>query len=137
VHCDHESQSRQGDRPHAADLDPAAWRRGDRIARRIISARRWGAEAESWLLQLHVLQRARVREAADQVDARLLHARADTPDERQLVERDVRHPVVEDLLDLVEQRLALLHVELADLTLEEILDLGDDAGRVGATLADV
>src|SRR5207245_10160869 len=77
------------------------------------------------------------REAADQVDARLLHARADAPDERQLVDRDVRHPVVEDLLDLVQQRLALLHVQLPDLTLEEILDLGDDAGRISPTLADV
>src|SRR5206468_6416000 len=88
-------------------------------------------------LQFHVLQRPRVREAADQVDARLLHARADAPDERQLVDRDVGHPVVEDLLDLVEQRIALLHVQLAHLALEEILDLGDDAGRVGAALADV
>src|SRR5213594_4021483 len=88
-------------------------------------------------LQFHVLQRPRVREAADQVDARLLHARADAPDERQLVDRDVGHPVVEDLLDLVQQRLALLHVQLAHLALEEILDLGDDAGRVGAALAHV
>src|SRR2546422_6343618 len=88
------------------------------------------------LLQFHVLQWPRVREAADQVDARLLHARADAPDERQLVDRDVGHPVVEDLLDLVQQRLALLHVQLPDLALEEILDLGDDAGRISPTLAD-
>src|SRR6266545_4032723 len=88
-------------------------------------------------LQFHVLQRPRVREAADQIDARLLHARADAPDERQLVDRDVGHPIVEDLLDLVQQGLALLHVQLAHLALEEILDLGDDAGRVGAALADV
>src|SRR3989442_4832555 len=100
---------------------------------------RWELSAgrSSRLLQFHVLQWPRVREAADQVDARLLHARADAPDERQLVDRDVGPPVVEDLLDLVQQRLALLHVQLPDLTLEEILDLGNDAGRIGGPLAGV
>src|SRR5439155_23728384 len=63
-------------------------------------------------LQLDVLQRPRVGEAPDQVDAWLLHARADAPDEGQLVDRDVGHPIAEDLLDLVEQRLALPHVQL-------------------------
>src|SRR2546425_5448568 len=50
-------------------------------------------------LQLHVLQRLRVRETADQVDARFLHAWADAPHERELVDRDVGHPVVEDLAE--------------------------------------
>src|SRR5256712_4412269 len=112
-----------------------------RIVRRFCHRCKTGWELSagrsSRLLQFHVLQWPRVREAADQVDARLLHARADAPDERQLVDRDVGHPVVEDLLDLVQQRLALLHVQLPDLTLEEILDLGDDAGRISPTLADV
>ena len=56
---------------------------------------------------------------------------------RELVDRHVRHAVVEDLLDLVDQGLAPLHVDLARLTLEEILDLGNDARGVDAFLADV
>jgi hypothetical protein len=44
---------------------------------------------------------------------------------------------VEDLLDLVHELLALLHVGLARLALEEVLDLGDDAGGVDAILAHV
>src|SRR5262245_39529703 len=88
-------------------------------------------------LDLHVLQRPRVGEAPDQVDARLLDARADAPDERQLVDRNVGHALVQDALDLMEQGLALLRVGLARLALEEILDVGHDAGRVDAVLADV
>src|SRR4051794_16234400 len=89
------------------------------------------------LLQPHVLQWARVREAPDQVDPRLGHAGTDAPDEGQLVERHVRHPVVQDLLDLVHERLALLHVRLARLPLHEVLDLGDRARGVDAVLAHV
>src|SRR5262249_3441123 len=96
-----------------------------------------GHALSSGTLELHVFQRSGVREASGQVDAGLLHARADAPDERVLVDRHVRDPVVENLLDLVELYLALLDVDLAHLALEEILDLGNDAGRVGSALADV
>src|SRR5688572_3370876 len=41
------------------------------------------------------------------------------------------------LLDLMDQRLALLEVGLAGLALGEILDVGHDAGRVDAALAHV
>src|SRR4029453_14065030 len=61
----------------------------------------------------------------------------DAPNESPLVDRDVGHPVVENLLDLVQHCLALLHVQLAQLPLVQVLDLGDDAGRVGAALAHV
>ena len=47
------------------------------------------------------------------------------PDEGQLVDRDVGHPVVEDLLDLVDSASRFLRSRLARLALEEILDLGD------------
>src|SRR6266480_1062170 len=70
------------------------------------------------LLESHVLQRARVGEAADQIHAGLVHARADAPDEGQLVDRNLDLPVVKDLRDLVQQRLAALHVGLARLALE-------------------
>src|SRR6266540_649657 len=88
-------------------------------------------------LQLQILQRSGIREALDEIDARLLDARADAPDERELVDRDVRHSIVQGLLDLVEQGLALLHVQFPRLTLEEILDLGEDAIREDAFPADV
>src|SRR5262249_6408121 len=43
----------------------------------------------------------------------------------------------EDLLDLVDQRLAPLHVDLARLPLEEILDLRNDTSGVRTFLADI
>src|SRR4030095_12165502 len=95
------------------------------------------ARRASTRLQLEILQGRGVRVAADQVDAGLFHARPDAPDERQLVDRDVRDAIVEDLLDLVHQRLALLDVGLARLALEEVLDLRDDAGGVDPLLAHV
>src|SRR5919201_4736770 len=85
-------------------------------------------------LYLQVLVRRGVREALDVIDGRLLHAGPDAPEERELVDRHVQHAVVHDLLDLVQQRLALLAVELARLPLEEILDLGHDTRRIDAVL---
>ena len=67
--------------------------------------------------------------------AGFLHARADAPDEGLLEDR--RRPCTwsrDDLLDLVEQRLALLAVELLGLALEEIVDLGQRAVGVDAVL---
>src|SRR6266487_5764332 len=93
--------------------------------------------ARLWSLDPDVLQRARVGEASDQVDSWLLDAGANAPDERQLVDRNLDHAVVEDALDLVDQRLALLRVRLPRLALEQVLDLGDHAGRVDAVLADI
>src|SRR5215813_13593587 len=88
-------------------------------------------------LHLHVFERAGIREASDQIDPGLLDARADAPDERQLVDRDLGHAVVQDRLDLVDQSLTLLHVRLTRLALKQILDLRNHAGRVDAVLADV
>src|SRR5205823_15000628 len=86
---------------------------------------------------LEVLVGRRVREALDPVDARLLDPRPDAPEERQLVDGYVQHPVVHDLLDLVEQGLALLSIQLAGLPLEEVLDLRHHARCVDAVLAHV
>src|SRR5262245_60049532 len=80
-------------------------------------------------LEREVLVGRGVREALDVIDARLLDSRPDAPQKRQLVDRHVHRPLVHDLLDLMEHRLALLPVHLAGLALEEILDLGDDARR--------
>src|SRR6266404_656018 len=84
-----------------------------------------------------ILVRPRVREALDPVDTRLLDARPHAPQERQLVDGHVHHAVVHDRLDLVQHGLPLLAVQLARLTLEEILDLRDHARRVDAVLGDV
>src|SRR6266446_5248212 len=73
--------------------------------------------------QLQVLVGRGVREAPDMVHAGLLDARADAPEEGQLVDGHVQHAVVHDLLDLVDQGLALLPVHLAGLPLVEVLDL--------------
>ena len=51
------------------------------------------------------------------------------PWEGLLVERRDEHPIGDDLLDLVQQRLALLAVELVRLPLEEIVDLRDGRRR--------
>src|SRR5262245_15647718 len=96
------------------------------------SARRW-----SRTLEPEILVGRRVGVAPDQVDPGLLDPRTDAPDERELVDRHVGHAIVEDLLDLVQQRLPLLRVELARLTLEEVLDLRKDAGGVDPALAHV
>src|SRR4029077_2467812 len=84
-----------------------------------------------------VLVRRGVREALDAVDARLLHPRADAPEEGQFVDRHVHRAVLHDLLDLMEHGLALLPVELAGLTLEEALDLRDLPRGIDAALGRV
>src|SRR5262249_587994 len=58
------------------------------------------SRARGWL-ELEILVRRGVGKALDPVDAGLLDARPDAPEEGQLVDRHVHHPVVHDLLDLV------------------------------------
>src|SRR6185312_12876240 len=76
-------------------------------------------------LEPEILVRRRVREALDVVHARLFHPRAHTPEEGQFVDGHVHHPVLHDLLDLVQHALALLAVQLPGLPVEERLDLRD------------
>src|SRR5437899_7507171 len=100
------------------------------------SMRRGSRRARSGL-ELQVLVRRRVREALDVVDARLLDPWPNAPEERQFVDRHVHHPVVHDLLDLVQHGLALLPIQLASLALVEVLDLRHDSRRIDAALGHV
>src|SRR5215467_12924206 len=100
---------------------PCLFGRGRVCAERSSAAH--GGPGPSGALDPHVLQRARIGEAPDQVDPRLLDAWPDAPDERQLVDRDLDHAVVENALDLVDERLSLLRIRLPRLALEQILDL--------------
>src|SRR5439155_1542177 len=58
----------------------------------------------------------------------------DAADEPVFPDRREDHAVVQDLLDLVKELLALLPIELARLALEEVLHLGHDAVGVDAAL---
>ena len=71
------------------------------------------------------------------VDARFVDARAHAPEEGELVDRHVQHPVVHDLLDLVQHRLALLSIQLPRLPSIEILDLRHHTRGVDPTLGHV
>src|SRR5262249_57101748 len=62
------------------------------------------------------------------------HAGTDTPDEALLEDRRDLHLLGDDLLDLVQDALALGPVELLGLTLEEVVDLGQRAVGVHAAL---
>src|SRR5262249_3461569 len=84
----------------------------------------------SWLPELQILVGSRIRIARNQADPGLLHARADSGHGAQLVDGRVHDVVVQDALDLMEQRLALCAIYLAGLALEQILHLGEDAVRV-------
>src|SRR6187431_632550 len=99
------------------------------------------ARAPSPRLELEVLRGRRVREPGNEAGPALGHPRPDPPDERQLVDRHVDRLLDQELLDLAEQRLALLRLELAALPRVELVDLGQasvgvDAvrGRVGLDL---
>ena len=81
------------------------------------------ARTTALLLELQILAGRGVGEALDQAGAGLRHARAHAPDESQLEDRRDHHLVGDDLLDLVEQRLALLRGRAPGLALEEIVDL--------------
>src|SRR5215468_6562785 len=103
---------------------------------RLIAAirRSRGETSSSGRLELEVFVGRGVREPLDAVDAGILDARADAPQEGQLVDRHEHRPVVHDLLDLVEHGLALLPVELLRLTQVQVVDLGHRARGVDAAL---
>src|SRR3989454_5853545 len=83
-------------------------------------------------LEPDVLVRRRVRVVGDQGEGRLVNLRPHTPNESVFPDRGEHDAIVEDPLDLMEQRLALLAVELSRLLLEEVFDFGEDAVRVPA-----
>src|SRR5688572_530553 len=86
--------------------------------------------------ELDVLERRRPRVGVDQHQARLGHAGPDAARPDELVERTEPRPLVDELLDLVEHRLALLPVGLPRLLLEQRLDVGVGAAREGAVALD-
>src|SRR5262249_36102381 len=81
--------------------------------------------------QLHVLVGRGERPARDEAEARLGHAGTGRVDEAELPDRRVHGPLVDDLLDPVEHRLAPAAIELAGLLSEESVDLGIAAVDVG------
>src|SRR5207244_282856 len=74
-------------------------------------------------LELDVLIRRRPGIVGQQAEARLAHARAVAVQERELPDRQVHDLVVHELLNLVEERLALLRVRLAGLLAAETVDI--------------
>src|SRR5688572_6615381 len=84
----------------------------------------------SLLLDSHVFVRRGVGMPGDQAEAGLLDARADTVEERELPDRRVNDLVVEQLLHAMENRLALLAVELVGLLPVEAVEVGVAPVRV-------
>src|SRR5205823_6481444 len=83
-------------------------------------------------LQADVLERRGPRVGVDQHETRLRDTRADPARPDELVQRTEPHAVVERLLDAVEQGFALPGIGFSRLLLEERLDIGIGAARVGA-----
>src|SRR6266852_3185065 len=84
-------------------------------------------------LELHVLVGRGPRIVRDETEPRLRHARTHALQERELPDGQDHGLVVDQLLDSMEQRLALLRVELTCLLLEEPVDVGVSPVGVGAT----
>src|SRR2546421_5258605 len=83
--------------------------------------------------QLEVLVRRHV-EARNRRGHDVVHAGPDADREAEVIDRRLCDLLVQDLLDLVQQRLALLSVQLARLPSEEVVDLGQRTVREGAGL---
>src|SRR6478672_13353009 len=88
----------------------------------------------SALLDGHVLVRCGIGMALDQPEAGLADALAQAVDEGELPDRRVDRALVQDLLDLVQERRAFFLVELDRLLGEQRVDLGVVAVDVGAAL---
>src|SRR2546421_2687705 len=112
---------------HATSASPTS---SGTITRCLIAAS--GASGTS---QLEVLVRRHV-EARNRRGHDVVHAGPDADREAEVIDRRLRHLLVQDLLDLVQHRLALLSVQLARLTSEEVVDLGQGPVREGAVLRD-
>src|SRR5580765_8651266 len=90
------------------------------------------AISTSALLQPHVFERRRPGIGVDQHERRILDARPDAAGPDVLEDRRDARALVHDLLDLVQERLALLTVGLARLLLVERVGVGIAAVGVGA-----
>src|SRR5215470_10343117 len=85
-------------------------------------------------LEPHVLHWRGVRKRRDELEAAFLHAGPNAADEAVLPNRREDNALNEDLLDLVQQLFALPAIELARLTLEEIVHFGQCPVRKHAAL---
>src|SRR5262249_2265776 len=83
-------------------------------------------------LELDLLIRRRPRIVQDESEARLGHARTVPTQGGELPQWEIHGLVVDQLLDAVQERLALLWIELGRLLLEEVVDVGISAVRVRA-----
>src|SRR4029434_2054908 len=82
--------------------------------------------------EFHILVRRRVDVASDESDPRLLHPGPHAIQGGVLPDRRDHHLLVQELLDAVQDRLALLRIELACLLPKEPVDVGIAAVNVGA-----
>src|SRR5260370_26458868 len=87
-------------------------------------------------LQGDVLVGRGVGEIRDQAEARFSDPRPDRVDEGELPDRRGERAPGDELLDLVQDRLALGMVQLGRLLLEQLVDVGVAAVNISATLDD-
>src|SRR5207253_8178922 len=104
----------------AAGATPIAERRRIRTA----AGRTRAGFIGSMSLQPQVFVRRGERPAGDEPETRLGHARALRVNEAELPDRSIDRPLVDELLDPVEDRLASLPVELPGLLSEKPVDVG-------------
>jgi len=83
-----------------------------------------------------VLEGSRVGEARDQAKPRFSYSRPHAVDKGELQQRRVDRPLGDELLHLIQERGALLVVELDSLLLVERVDFGVVAVGVGPALDD-
>src|SRR6266850_898355 len=96
---------------------------------------KWKAQVRSRTLELQVLVGREV-EAGDPVGHNVLDARTEASREAVAVDRRVDDLIVHDALKLVQERLALLLVQLLRLPAEEIVNLGQRAVGESAVRCD-
>ena len=89
-----------------------------------------------YALDRDVLERRGVGKTGDQAERRFPDPRADAIEEAELPDRRVDRLLVDELLHLVEDRAALLVVELVGLLRIELVDVGVAAIDIGAALDD-
>src|ERR1700731_4677208 len=103
-------------------LFPGEWSRRKRSCSRAATSPLSGFQRDLFI-------GAGVGEARDQAEAGLADPRSMTVDEGELPDRRVHRALVDDLLHLLEDRAALLLVELGALLLEHLVEIGGSCHR--------
>src|SRR5437660_2153997 len=117
---------------HSPEVSPSAC-----SMRLLLSAEPCVMHVVSRALDGDVLVRPGIGKSRDQPEPRLADPRAKRVDEGQLPDRRVNRLVVEELLDLVQERRALLLIQLGGLLLEKLVDVGVVAIGISAALDDI